>query len=133
MWAVAAAGTLKLAGLHTGCFVHLLLPKSSLPLLGHASVSSPLAFEVRTRLRKQGAAIDFLPALQQECVDNIPPPPFPSIYDSSTLLMSRVLVLLGPQGQRPCMLGEPGAFQQTTHDNRCWDRLSSSALEKPSL
>lgn len=52
MWPAAAGGTLKLAGLHTGCFVHLLLPNSTLPLPGHASVSPPLAFEVRTRLRK---------------------------------------------------------------------------------
>lgn len=108
-------GTLKLAGLHTGCFVHLLLPNSPLPLPGHASVSPPLAFEVRTRLRKQGAAIDFLPVLEQECVDNPPPLlclPIPSLSKSSMLLMSRVLVPLGPQGQGPYTLTEPTAFRQ---------------------
>lgn len=59
MWPAAAGGTLELAGLHTGCFVRPLLLNSPLPLPGHASVSPPLAFEVRTRRRKQGAAIDF--------------------------------------------------------------------------
>lgn len=40
------------------------------------------------------------------------PPVPPSLSKSSTLLMSRVLVLLGPQGQRPHMLREAADFQQ---------------------
>lgn len=51
----------------------------------------------------------FLPVLEQECVGN---PPSPSLFKSSTLLMSRVLVLLGPQGQRPYTFPELATFQQ---------------------